>query len=125
VLFTSAAETLGALRSAGALTAGMPAEVLLLVPLIVPFPLSLEEPPTPMSFVCRRIGELLRGLPDGVSVEACVLPCRNPAETILNVLKPRSLVLIGARRHDLFARPWRLARKLRRAGHEVLIAGPA
>jgi hypothetical protein len=48
--------------------------------------------------------------------------CRDSSETLLAVLKPRSLVVIGGRRRWWPTREERLAKKLRGAGHEVIFA---
>lgn len=122
VLFTNQAGTVGALRMAGALTKELPAKIVLFVPLVVPFPLPLDEPPVPLSFACRRITELLRVAPVEASVEAYVLLCRNPIEAVLATLRPHSLALMGRRGRWFFNKTNRFAGKLRAAGHEVLLS---
>jgi hypothetical protein len=119
VLFTNYKETLRALKLAEALTPGLPSEIVLLVPVTVPFPLPIEEPPVPLGFACRRISELVSCVQGETSLEAYVFLCRNPIEAVLRSLGQRSLVLIGARRLWPFGKTRRLARKLRAAGHEV------
>ena len=122
VLFTDYAETLEALKSVTALTAGLPAEVTLLVPVTVPYPLLLEEPPVPLGFVCRRITELAASVTGDADFGAYIYLCRNPAETILKALRPHSLVMVGVRRRWFFNKSKRFARKLRSQGHEVILA---
>lgn len=121
VLFTNHAETLAALKSAGSMSAGLEAEIALLVPLIVPFPLPLEDPPVPLAFACRRISELVGSAQPNTNVEAYVFLCRDSAEAILKALRPHSLVLIGTRGRWFLSRSQRLARKLRAAGHQALL----
>ena len=119
VLFTEMRETLAALRSAAALSSGMPAELALLVPLTVPYPLPLDAPPVPLEFACRRIGELVAEVT--MEIEAYVYLCRDPYLTIADALSPHSLVVIGTSRRWLFNKSKRMARKLRRQGHDVVL----
>ena len=46
--------------------------------------------------------------------------CRDRVETLTAVLSPHSLVVIGGRKRWWPTAEKRLARKLRRAGHEVI-----
>jgi hypothetical protein len=48
--------------------------------------------------------------------------CRDRVETLRKVLKPHSLVVIGGRRSWWPTPENRLARQLRRSGHEVVFA---
>lgn len=122
VLFTSTAETLDALKSAAALSSGCSALIALLVPLIVPYPLPLEEPPVSLDFACRRITDLASSILPETELEAYIYLCRNPVQTMLQVLRPHSLVLIGVHRRWFFSRSKRIAWKLRAQGHEVVLA---
>src|SRR5688572_24961795 len=121
VLFTNTTETLRALKSACALTAGMRAIVALLVPVTVPFPLPLEEPPVTLAFVCRRITEFTEAVGRQVGLEAYVYLCRNPIQAVLAALTPHSLVIIGVHRRWPFCRSRRMAKKLRGQGHDVVL----
>ena len=120
VLFTEMRETLVALQSAAALSTGLPAEIALIVPLLVPYPLLLEEPPVPLGFLCRRITQLAAAVT--TEIEAYVYLCRDPASTIAAALRPQSLVVIGRRNRWLFGRSRRVARKLQHLGHHVVLA---
>ena len=121
VVFTSTAETLYALKSAAALTIGCSAQIALLVPLIVPYPLRLEEPPVSLGFACRRITDLVSSIPE-TELEAYIYLCRDSVQTMLQVLRPHSLVLIGTHRRWFFSRSRRIAWKLRAQGHDVVLA---
>jgi hypothetical protein len=121
ILFTEMGETLAALQSAGALSTDMTAEVTLLVPVTVPYPLPLEEPPVQMGFICRRITELADSVP--MDIQAYVYLCRDPQRTIANALRPHSLVVIGTSRHWLFNRSKHIAKQLRSQGHDVVLVG--
>jgi acetyl esterase/lipase len=46
--------------------------------------------------------------------------CRDQMETLAAVLEPHSLIVLGGRRRWWPTQEERLARKLRRAGHEVV-----
>jgi len=120
VLFTEMAETTAALRSAVALSTNLPARIVLLVPLTVPHPLPLERPPVSLEFVCRRIRELASVVT--IQIDAFVYLSRDPHQSILDMLRPASLIVIGSRNRWLFEKSKRLARKLRRRGHHVVLA---
>jgi len=120
VLFTEMHETLVALQSAVALSAGLPSEIALLVPVLVPYPLPLEEPPVSLGFLCRRITQLASAV--AMEIDAYVYLCRDPAMTIAEALGRDSLIVIGRRKRWLLERSPRIARKLRRLGHHVVLA---
>jgi len=122
VVFTSVSATLAALRQAGALASRLGAHITLVVPQIVPYPLPLTSPPVLLDWNERRF----RVIANQSSVETRVhlYLCRNHWETVMSVLKPKSLVVVGGRK-----RWWwptseeRLAKTLRNAGHEVIFTG--
>lgn len=120
VLFTEMRETMAALRSAATLAAGFAAELALLVPITVPYPLQLDEPPVSLAFVCRRIQELTSTVT--VEVGAYIYLCRAPEITIAEVLSPRAIVVLGASSRWPFHKSRRMERSLRRAGHDVVLA---
>jgi hypothetical protein len=120
VLFTEMRETRAALHSAAALSAGFPAALALLVPLTVPYPLPLERPPVPLGFASRRIAELAEAVT--MEIRAYLYLCRDPEQTILDALNPHSVVVIGTGRRWYFNKSERMARKLRRHGHDVVLA---
>jgi hypothetical protein len=124
VVFSNIAETLKVIESVTTLAAGLPATIALLVPIIVPYPLPLNEPPVSLEFLCRRISELVERVGSEVDFDAYVYLCRDPTETILAVLGPHSLVMIGTTRRPrlwFFNKSERMARELRNRGHEVIL----
>jgi hypothetical protein len=46
--------------------------------------------------------------------------CRDRMDALVQMLKPRSLVVVGGRRRWWPTEETRIARRLRRAGHEVI-----
>jgi hypothetical protein len=120
VLFTDMHETVVALQSAVALSAGLPSEITLLVPVLVPYPLPLDEPPVSLGFLCRRITQLAAGVT--MEIEAYVYLCRDASMTIAEALDRESLVVIGRRKRWLWGSFPGVARKLRHMGHHVVLA---
>lgn len=121
VVFTSTKATTTALKKAAALAAGLAARITLVVPQVVPYPLPIERPPVPIDLSEQR----LRKIADKVPVETAVHLhlCRDRLQTLTALLRPRSLVVVGGPRRRWWPTEERsLARKLRRAGHEVIFA---
>jgi hypothetical protein len=118
VVFTAVESTLAALREAGALAESLGAQITLLVPQVVPYPLPLESPPILVKFNEKRFHVIARQSP--VKTKVCIYLCRDRLETINSVLRPSSIVVIGGRKRWWPTSEARLARKLRNAGHEVI-----
>jgi hypothetical protein len=119
VVFTSIQSTLVALKEAGALANSLDAQLTLVVPQTVPYPLPLESPPVLVEFNEKRFRVLASSTPVETSVQ--IYLCRNKAEALIAALSPRSIVVVaGHRRWWWPTRGESLARKLRRAGHEVI-----
>jgi hypothetical protein len=118
VVFTSADATLAALRRAGILANRLGTRVALVVAQIVPYPLPLNSPPVLLDFSeqqCRAIASATKA-----ETSVHLYLCRDLLETLMVVLKPNSLVVVGSRRRWWPTREKFLARKLGRAGHEVI-----
>ncbi len=120
VVFTSGEATVAALRKAGALASRLNARVTLVVPQIVPWPLPLDSPPVLLSFNEARFRAIAAESPVETTVRLYL--CRDRVETLRAVLGPHSLVVVGGRRSWWPTPEKRLARNLRRAGHEVIFA---
>src|SRR5215470_8833975 len=116
VVFTSAEATLVALREAGTLATSLGARITLVVPQVVPYPLPLESPPVLLDFNERRFREIAAQSPVETTVQ--IYLCRDGLATLMNVLTPSSLVVIGGRRRWWPTRERSLVRRLRKAGHE-------
>jgi hypothetical protein len=121
VVFTSPEFTVTALKRAAALAGNLDACISLIVPQVVPFPLPLSSPPVLLDFQEARMREIASNAP--VETVVRIYLCRSRWELLQTVLEPRSLVVLGARAQwRWFTHERRLARKLRHAGHEVVMA---
>ena len=119
VIFTSVESTLAALWQAGELARSLGARITILAPQVVPYPLPLESPPVLLDWSERRFRVIASHSP--VETVVRLYLCRDSIETLRSVLRPKSLVVVGARRGWWpFTREKGLARTLRRAGHEVI-----
>jgi hypothetical protein len=119
VVFTSVEATLGALREAGNLARDLGGRIALIVPRIVPYPLALSMPPVPIDFNERRLRVIASNC--RVETRVSIYLCRDTLETLQAVLKPHSLVIVGSSKSWWPTAEKRLARKLRRFGHQVLV----
>jgi hypothetical protein len=119
VVFTSVEGTVHALRKAGALASRLNARISLVVPQVVPYPLPLTSPPVLLDFSERRFRVIAAESPVETTVRLYL--CRDQMETLAAVLEPHSLIVLGGRKRWWPTLEKRLARKLRRAGHEVIL----
>jgi hypothetical protein len=119
VIFTSVESTMAALRKAGTLATSLGARITLLAPQVVPLPLPLESPPVLLEWNEKRFRDIASQSPVETTVRLYL--CRDSVETLKGALPPKSLVVIGGpKRCWPFNREKRLAKSLRRAGHEVI-----
>jgi len=120
VVFTSVESTLSALREAGRLASSLGGHITLVVPQIVPYPLPLDAPPVEAVTTASRFRTVAAG--SSVDTTVRVYMCRDPEAAVLTALAPHSLVVIGGWKRWWPTSEKRLAGKLRRAGHEVIVA---
>ncbi|MBI2149314.1 MAG: hypothetical protein HYU27_01755 [Acidobacteria bacterium] len=120
VVFTTFEDTKAALKAAADLSAGLSAGIDLVVPHIVPYPLPLARPSISVSFTLRRLCQLAADT--GLELSIFVYFCRDALQTLLQVLEPHSLIVIGTRRRWFSTKRERLAKALRKNGHEVVLA---
>jgi hypothetical protein len=118
VIFTSIRSTLAALKKAGTLANRLSGHITLVVPQIVPYPRPLNSSPLRPEWNERRLRVLTGECPVDTTVQ--IYLCRDRLETVNAVLAPRSLVVLGGRKRWWPTDETRLARTLRRAGHEVI-----
>ena len=122
VIFTDPEATAAALQTARSLSRDLRAVIRLRAGIVVPMQLSLGEPQVSLEFMER----LLRGLAEQLEVAGCEIPvdlyvCRNWIETLVDVLRPDSLIVIGGRRHWWPTAESRVAGALRTKGHRVAL----
>jgi hypothetical protein len=123
VFFMSVNATITALKRAGRLAESLGAQITLVVPQVVPYPLPLTSPPVLLDFQENRFREIAKESPVNIRVQLYL--CRDVLQTLNTVLEAHSLVVVGGRRRWWPTREKILARKLRHAGHEVIFAETA
>ena len=119
VIYTDPEETKAALARAEHLSSGLDTRLSLILTPIVPFPLSLDAPPAPVEFFLDRIRSISASIER--DVVSYIYFCRDPLPMIKSALRPHSLLVIGARSRWFLSRSRRLARALRRCGHDVVV----
>lgn len=119
VIWTDSVETETALRAATELSVGLHATIDVIVAQVVPYPLSLAEPPVPPSFTLGRLGNI----PNATKMESRlrVYLCRDVIEALVSILERYSVVVVGSRKRWLWTRPKQLAKTLRRKGFPVIL----
>jgi hypothetical protein len=119
VVFTSYESTLDALKAAGKLAKHLGGQITLVVPEAVPIRLPITRPPVLLDWNENR----LRAMASQCEIDTTVrlILCRDSWKALAAVLKPHSLVMIGGRHGWWPTGAFRLARKLRKAGHEVIV----
>ncbi len=120
VLFTSTRSTIAAMKRAGELASHLSAKITLVVPQIVPYPLPLASPPVLLEFNERRFRVVAEQSPVETNVRLYL--CRDCWQTLETVLAPHSVVVVGTRKRWWPNADKALARKLKRAGHDVILA---
>ena len=112
VVFTSVESTLAALREAANLANCLGARITLLVPQPVPYALPLERPPVLLEFNEKRFRVIASESLVETSVR--IFLCRDKVRTLISVLRPGSLVVVGGRKRRCWpTRDQKLARELR------------
>jgi hypothetical protein len=118
VVYTTPEATRAALRAASMTARDLGASISLLVPQVVPFPLSLSAPDVDTTFVESSMAEIASGYE--MEVDVSVLLCRDRVETVLQNLPPQSIVLVGRRRRWGFGAYSNLIRVLKRERHHAI-----
>jgi hypothetical protein len=120
VIFTSVESTLNAIKKAGAVAASLGTRITLVVPQVVPYPLPLKSPPVLLDWNEKRFHVIANESPVETTVR--IYLCRDRLETLVSVLREGSIVVVGCRKSWWPNSDYRLARKLQKAGHEVIVA---
>ncbi len=120
VIFTNVAGTRAVLAAATQYARGLGAQITILDAQVVPYPLPLDRPPVPVEFTERTLRTL--ALEQTVATAVELYLCRDRNETIRQVLKPESVVVMPARKFWWPTAQTHLAKLLRRDGHRVIFA---
>ncbi len=123
VIFTTADETMAALRVAADLAQSSDGSVRLVDFRVVPVGAPVEAP-TGRSPI-EMGGFLDRVRTEGIDVRANVYVCRSVRCAVPEVFRDRSLIVLGGRHHWWSTRTGRLRQILERAGHFVLLVDGA
>ena len=119
VVFTSAESTVVALKRAGTLADSLGARITLVVPQLVPYPRTLDNPPVQKEWNEDRFEEIARQSP--VETTVTIYLCRDRLQMLKSVLRSASIVVVGCRKSRWRTSEVRLASKLRNLGHEVIL----
>jgi hypothetical protein len=119
VIFTSDKGTQAALRAAAQVARAGGKGMLLVIPEMVSFSLAYENPPIAVDHLVQRLWPCISAL--GLAMRVQVILCNDEISALERMLKSPSLIFLGGSA----GRWWpteehRLARSLRRQGHEVI-----
>ena len=105
---------------ASGLARGLGARVTVHVAQVIPYPLALKSPQVPVQFAEQQLLAMAGEQPVETSIK--IYLCRDLTETIRQVLKPDSMVIVGSRKRWWPTREKKLAAALRRDGHRVILS---
>jgi hypothetical protein len=124
VIATTDAGTRAALEATRQWAIGLNAEVVLLVPFVIPYAEPLDAANGAVTFVANRYRLLAETIGIDILVRVCV--CRPHSAELMPLLPPGAIVLIGgATRRWWPTREERLATRLGRSGYRALLVGSA
>jgi hypothetical protein len=124
VIFTDPQATVVALKTAGSLARDLGACIRLRAAIAVPYALPPDQPLVSVPFTERLLFDLVCRLELGaLESSAHLYLCRDQVDTLLQVLRPNSLVVMGGREHWWPAAERRMAKALRSKGHRVVFIG--
>ena len=108
------------LAAAKQLTKELGAQIEVLAPYVVPYPLDLSHPPVEPRFLEKKLLSENALLSEVEKVR--ILLCRDESEAVLGVLAPKSIVVLALRKQWWKTREDCLADARSNAGHQVVIA---
>ncbi len=123
VIYTTADETVAALRAADELARPLKRTVRLIDFRVVPVGAPVEAPTGRSPIETNGLLDRVRS--EGVDVRAEVYVCRDVRDAIPHVFTDRSLIVLGGRHHWWATRTERLRQILERQGHFVLLVDGA
>ena len=109
-----------AVSTAKQLTLGLRAQLEVLAPYAVPFPLDLYHPPVAPSFLEDKLLSDKALLSD--VQQARILLCRDEGDAIVDTLAPNALVVMATKKRWWRTKEESLAARLRKAGYQVVLA---
>ena len=118
VLHTNAQNTVKSLQNVARLAQDLSADIRLLVLQVVPYPLPLEMPDVPLEFTSQNLLETISPLEVDVRVD--IRLGRDQDAMLESAFPPASLVMVGRRYRWWPSSENRIARLLRRRGHQVI-----
>lgn len=122
VIFTSPEATAAALKAAESFARELGAQIRLRAGLVVPVQLPLDQPLVSVEFLEKALQELVnRSEPNGLEPTAHLYICRDWIDTLSEIVKPDSVVVIGARKRWWPTSASRLARALRKNHNRVIV----
>lgn len=125
VIHTTDRGTQSALKTAGGLAYDLGARIKLIALQAVHWSLPLTRPSVPVRWTEQRLFNLVcEAASPQLDTDIHVFLCRQKQKALLNVLRPKSLVVIGHKRTWWPTKAARMARTLERAGHRVVYATP-
>jgi hypothetical protein len=123
VIFTNPQATAAALKYAASLAQDLEAVIRLRAGIVVPVQLPLDEPPVSVAFTECLLSDLVSRLDaDSFARTVDLYVCRDWQETLLQILKPDSPIVIGSSTRWWLTAENRLAKALRANGHRVIVA---
>jgi hypothetical protein len=120
VLFSSASETLRALKMAQTMAAELNARISLIYVQVVPYPLPLEHSPVDARFLCHRLRSIANQA--GMPIEIQIFFGRDVLETLHAALGPETIVIAGHEHPGWFSSEQKLIKRLLKQGHSVVLA---
>ena len=121
VPYTCRELTQAALAKAGELTRNLGARITLFTVHVAPFPLPLDRPDVPSSFLERKLAGVARAAAMQADIRIAI--ARDAELGCQQILPPHSLVVMATRRRWWPTAEEKLARALAQAGHSVALLG--
>jgi len=125
VIFTTREETAAAVAASESLARGLADCIRLRAGIVVPLQLPLDQPLISVDFFQKVLQEVAGpARPDGLERSIDLYVCRDWVDTLLEVLKPNSVAVMGLRKRWYPTAESRLARALGKKGIRVLLVDP-
>lgn len=120
LIYTRIPTAATSLQVACGLARDLCARVTVHVAQVIPYPLELKSPQVPVHFAEQQLLAMAGEQPVETNIQ--IYLCRDLTETIRQVLKPDSVVIVGGRKRWWPTRENKLAAALRRDGHRVILS---